>query len=85
MAPAGTRLFSTSFSPFPSEALHLCGLTGIETATIENQAAYLQGWIKVLQGDSKLLVQAGGKAQKAVGLITGETFEQAPEEESAAA
>jgi antirestriction protein ArdC len=63
----------------------LWGLTGIETATIENQAAYLQGWINVLRGDSKLLVQAGGKAQKAVDLITGESLEQAPDDENAAA
>ena len=57
-------------------AAFLCGLTGIEPATIENSAAYLQGWIKVLQGDVKLVVQAGAKAQKAVDLITGYTFEE---------
>ena len=36
----------------------------------ENQAAYLKGWIKVLKGDSKLIITAASAAQKAFKFIT---------------
>jgi len=49
----------------------LCAKCGIDNTTIENSAAYLQGWIKALKGDSKLIIQAASQAQKAVNLILG--------------
>jgi antirestriction protein ArdC len=52
-------------------AAMLCGVTGISPATIPNSAAYLQGWISRLRGDSKLLVSAASQAQKAVDYIQG--------------
>ena len=52
-------------------AAMICGLTGIAPITIPNSAAYLQNWIKVLKGDSKLLVQAASQAQKACDYIRG--------------
>ena len=45
---------------------------GIKPATIENQAAYLQGWLKQLRGDKRLVVAAAGAAQKAADWIRGE-------------
>jgi antirestriction protein ArdC len=50
-------------------AAFLCGFTGIENRTIENSAAYIQGWLKVLKNDKKLLVHAGAQAQKAAEYI----------------
>ena len=47
----------------------LCGITGIEPATIANSAAYLKAWIDVLSGDSKLIVSAASAAQKAADYI----------------
>jgi len=47
----------------------LCGLTGIEPQTLDNSTAYIQGWLKALRADAKILVQAGGKAQRAVDYI----------------
>lgn len=47
----------------------LCAHCHIETATIENSAAYIQGWIKALKGDKKLAVTAAGAAQKAANFI----------------
>lgn len=41
------------------------GSLGIEQATIENSAAYIQGWLKVLKSDKKILVHAAAQAQKA--------------------
>ena len=52
-------------------AAMLCGVTGISPATIPNSAAYLQGWINRLRGDSKLLVSAASAAQKATDFILG--------------
>lgn len=47
----------------------LCGFAGIEQHTIENSAAYIQGWLKVLKGDKKLAIIAAGQAQRAVDFI----------------
>jgi antirestriction protein ArdC len=52
-------------------AAMLCGVTGIIPATIQNSASYLQHWIRVLRGDSKLLVSAASQAQKAADYIQG--------------
>ena len=55
-------------------ASYLRALTGIDDkGTHDNSAAYLAGWIKSLKGDPKLVLQAAGKAQKAVDLISGES------------
>ena len=43
----------------------LCGHCNIETGTIENTASYIQGWLKKLRDDSKLVIQAASAAQKA--------------------
>lgn len=53
----------------------LNGHAGISPTTIENSAAYLQGWIKSLKGDSSLILTAAGKAQRAVDHILGTVFE----------
>lgn len=50
-------------------ASFLCAQCGIETATLENSAAYLQGWVKALRGDKKLVVTAAANAQKAADYI----------------
>jgi len=52
-------------------AAFLCGLCDIETAIIENSAAYIQGWLKRLRDDKKLVVQAAAQAQKAADYIQG--------------
>lgn len=51
----------------------LCGITGIAPAVVKNQAAYIQGWSSKLKEDSKLIIQAAGKAQKAANYIQGIT------------
>ncbi len=47
----------------------LCGFAGIEQQTLENSAAYIQGWLKVLKGDKKLAIVAAGQAQRAADFI----------------
>jgi len=47
----------------------LCGFAGIEQQTIENSAAYVQDWLKVLKNDKKLAIVAAGQAQNAADFI----------------
>jgi len=49
----------------------LSGLAGIDQVTLPNSAAYLAHWIKVLKGDSRLVVTAAAQAQRAADFITG--------------
>ena len=58
-------------------AAMLCGLAGIEQETLDNSAAYVQGWLKKLEGDSKFIVSAASQAQKAADYITGSNNERA--------
>lgn len=50
-------------------AAFLCGNSGIVNRTIDNSTAYIQGWLKRLRNDKRLLVFAGGQAQKAADYI----------------
>lgn len=52
-------------------AAFLSAECGISPAVLDNQAAYIQGWITRLKNDPKLLIQAAGKATKAAAYITG--------------
>lgn len=53
-------------------AAFLCAEHGIDS-TLENSAAYLQGWIKALKGDSRLAIAAAGAASKAANYAMGKT------------
>ena len=61
-------------------AAFLCGHCGIESAVIENSAAYLQSWIKALRGDKKLAITAAAQAQKAADYILNRKAAQADDE-----
>lgn len=51
----------------------LCSVTGKESeASIRNNAAYLQGWMKALKDDPKMFVIAAGRAEKAARFILGQ-------------
>lgn len=49
----------------------LCGITGIAPAIMDNSASYIASWKRRLQEDSKLLIHAAAKAQKAANYIQG--------------
>lgn len=57
-------------------AAFLCGECGISVKTIENNSAYIDSWIKKLQGDSRLVVFSAAKAAKAVDYILGRAISQ---------
>jgi antirestriction protein ArdC len=48
---------------------------GIDAAVIENQQAYVQGWVSALENNPKWIVQAASKAEKAVKHILGNKAE----------
>jgi antirestriction protein ArdC len=50
-------------------ASFLCARCGIENKTIDNSAAYIQGWLKRLNNDKTLIISAAAQAQKAVDYI----------------
>jgi antirestriction protein ArdC len=49
----------------------LCGIAGIESATIENSASYIDGWSKAIKKNLKLVMQAASAGQKAADYIRG--------------
>ncbi len=50
-------------------AAFLCGFAGIENITLNNSAAYIQGWLKALKDDKRLVIVAAAQAQKAADYI----------------
>jgi len=50
-------------------AAYLCGISGIDNATIDNSVAYIQGWLKKLKSDKKFIISAASLAKKAVDYI----------------
>ncbi|TAK97416.1 MAG: DUF1738 domain-containing protein [Verrucomicrobia bacterium] len=52
----------------------LCGYADIVDRTIDNSAAYLEGWLKQFRSDRTLIVSAAAQAQKAADFILGRTF-----------
>jgi antirestriction protein ArdC len=46
---------------------------------LENSAAYIQGWLRVLKNDKKLAIFAAGQAQRAADFILDK---QEPDEQS---
>ena len=56
-------------------AAFLSSFAGIQPRVIDNQAAYLAGWLKQLKLDKKLVISAAGQAQRAADWIRGERGE----------
>lgn len=55
-------------------ASYLMGHAGLESATIDNAAAYIAGWRKKLTEDARCVVMAAAQAQKAVDYMLGVKF-----------
>jgi len=54
-------------------AAYLCAEAGISTAVLENQAAYIAGWLKRVRDDRRLIVHAAAQAQRAADYILNRT------------
>lgn len=74
---AGSRLAAFGSGDYSREELvaeigsaFLCAEAGINS-TLENSAAYLGAWLRVLRADSRLIVTAASAAQRAADFIKG--------------
>ena len=70
--PFGTPDYGKEELVAEMAAAFLCGEVGIKPAVIDNQAAYIGGWLKQLKLDKKLVITAAGAGQKAADWIRGE-------------
>lgn len=57
----------------------MLGMLGVNKNT-DRSAAYIQGWMKVIQNEPRILVKAAGQAQKAADLICNVTFDKVDQE-----
>jgi len=76
LAPFGSPDYSKEELVAEMGAAFLAAVAGISPPTIEQSAAYIDGWRSKLKGDKRLVVTAAGAAQKAADLILGETFNE---------
>jgi antirestriction protein ArdC len=80
IAPFGSEDYSKEELVAEFTAAFLNGAAGI-TNTIENSAAYIRSWLKVLQDDPSLALTAASKAQKAADLVLASSAVDAQPEE----
>lgn len=70
--PFGTSEYAREELVAEMAAAFLCSDARIAPSVIENQAAYIQGWLGALQDDKRLVITAAGAAQRAADWIRGE-------------
>ncbi|MEB2346067.1 MAG: zincin-like metallopeptidase domain-containing protein [Deltaproteobacteria bacterium] len=63
-------------------AAYLCAHVGIAERTLENSAAYVASWLRVLRDDRRLLLRAAQHAQRAVDHVLGMAPADGPREGS---
>jgi hypothetical protein len=85
------RQLDTKLQPFGSpdygkeeliaemSAAFLCGESGIVPRVIENQAAYISGWLGKIKADKKLVISAAGAAARAAEWILGQRTQSVEE------
>lgn len=74
LAPFGSPSYGREELIAETAACFLSAEAGIAPATLPNAAAYLQGWLKCLKQDKKLVIQAAGAGQKAADWILDHRF-----------
>lgn len=67
--PFGSLDYSREELVAEMTAAFLCGTCGIEPATLDNSAAYIANWIKVLRADNRAAIVAAAQAQRAADYI----------------
>ena len=68
-APFGSPTYSFEELVAEFSAAYLCAEAGISPAVLENQAAYIQGWVAKLRSEKRMVVIAAAQAQKAADYI----------------
>ena len=70
-APFGSATYGIEELVAEMGAAYLCAEAGISPAVIDNQAAYVAGWLKKLRDDRKIVVHAAAQAQHAADYVLG--------------
>lgn len=84
LAPFGSEDYSKEELVAEMGSAFLLNHVGIDTEkTTRNNAAYIQSWLRVLKNDSRFVVSAASKAQKAAEYIINGKEEQQDERKSA--
>lgn len=68
-APFGSPTYSFEELVAEFSAAYLCAEAGISPAVLENQAAYIQGWVAKLRTEKRMVVIAAAQAQNAADYI----------------
>lgn len=68
-APFGSPTYCVEELIAEMSAAYLSAEAGISPAVLENQAAYVQGWLATLKSDKRIVVVAAAQAQKAADYI----------------
>jgi antirestriction protein ArdC len=71
LCPFGSTNYSKEELLAEMGAAFLCGFAGIENRTIDNSAAYIASWLRVLRHDKHMVVWAAAQAQHAADFIQG--------------
>jgi len=72
-APFGSPTYSFEELVAEFSAAYLCAEAGISPAVLENQAAYVQGWLAKVRSDERMVVIAAAQAQRAADYILDRT------------
>ena len=70
-APFGSPVYSREELVGELGAAYLCAEAGISPAVVDNQAAYLAGWLRKLHDDRRLIIHAAAQAQRAADYVLG--------------
>jgi antirestriction protein ArdC len=65
----GSEMYSLEELVAEMGSCYLKSHTGIPINNLDNNAAYIQNWLKVLKGDKRFIVSAASRAQQAVEYI----------------
>ena len=80
-APFGSPTYSFEELTAEFSAAYLCAEAGISPAVLQNQAAYIQGWLAKLRNDRRMVVIAAAQAQRAAEYILNVAADNDPNQE----
>jgi antirestriction protein ArdC len=72
----GSAIYSKEELIAEMSAAFVCAEAGISPVVIENQAAYIAGWLSKLRSDARLIVMAAAAGQKAADCVLGRNLNQ---------
>ncbi len=75
LCPFGSTNYSKEELVAEMGAAFLCGACGIENRTVDNSAAYVASWLRVLKNNRQMVILAAAQAQRAADFIQGVTYQ----------